>query len=48
MKKPANRERLAGEGVEAVPGTSAAFAVMLRDEIAKWAGVGREIQLKSN
>lgn len=45
MAKPANRERMAAQGVDAAPGTAAAFGAMIRDEIAKWGRVGREIHL---
>ena len=46
MMKPANRERLSAEGVEASPGTPAEFMAMLRAEITKWGKVGREITLR--
>lgn len=46
MAKGANRERLVSEGVEPAPGTAADFAAMLRNEIAKWGKVGKEIGLK--
>jgi len=45
MGKPANRERMAAQGVDAAPGTSAAFAAMIRAEIDKWGRVAREIHL---
>ncbi len=46
MAKGANRERLSSEGVEAASGTPEMFATMLRNEIAKWGRVGKEIGLK--
>ena len=46
MAKGANRERLSGEGVEAASGTPVDFAAMLRNEIAKWGRVGKEIGLR--
>ena len=46
MAKQAHRERFSAEGIDAAPGTSAEFAGMLRNEIAKWGKVGKEIGLK--
>ena len=46
MAKSANHERLSGEGVEAASGTPMEFAAMLRNEIAKWGRVGKEVGLK--
>ncbi len=46
MAKGANRDRLVSEGVEPAMGAPADFAAMLRNEIAKWGKVGKEIGLK--
>ena len=46
MAKGVNRERLLSEGVESAMGTPAEFAAMLRNEIAKWGKVGKEINLR--
>jgi tripartite-type tricarboxylate transporter receptor subunit TctC len=46
MAKASSKERLVAEGAEAAAGTPAEFAAMLRNEIAKWGKVSKEIQLK--
>jgi tripartite-type tricarboxylate transporter receptor subunit TctC len=46
MTRPANRERLAAQGVEVASGTPAQFGDRLHTEIARYARVGRAIGLR--
>jgi tripartite-type tricarboxylate transporter receptor subunit TctC len=40
------KERLAADGAEAVGGTPAAFATLIRDELDKWAKVARAVRIE--
>lgn len=42
MRATDMKDRLAGEGADPMPGTAAEFAVLLKNEVAKWAGVVKQ------
>jgi tripartite-type tricarboxylate transporter receptor subunit TctC len=46
MRAPDMKERLAGEGADPMPGSMAAFAALLKIEIAKWAAVVKQAGIK--
>ncbi|HKA40770.1 MAG TPA: tripartite tricarboxylate transporter substrate-binding protein, partial [Burkholderiales bacterium] len=48
MRAPGVSERFAGEGADIVAGTPAQFGAQIRIEIARWAKVVRENQLKAD
>jgi tripartite-type tricarboxylate transporter receptor subunit TctC len=46
LAQPEVRERFAQQGLDAAPSTPAEFAAFIRSEIAKWARVAREANIK--
>ena len=48
MRSPGVTERFSGEGAEVVAGTPAQFGAQIKTEIARWAKVVRENQLKAD
>jgi tripartite-type tricarboxylate transporter receptor subunit TctC len=46
LREPAVRERLLQIGAEPQPGTPAEYAAMMRGEIAKWAAVVRQAEIR--
>ena len=48
MRAPEMKERLAAEGADPMAGSAAAFAALLKSEVAKWAGVVKQAGLAAS